>query len=194
MLKIAISGRAGSGKNTIASMIVKDILSLNADEYRIAAFAEPIKQIIEIMFPGCDLDSLYGPSDQRQNKIASSINDYIDDVEVTYRQASMDIGKLGRAYGSKFWVAHMANKYNSSPKNLKAFITSDLRFPWEFQWLKDNGFIICRVKRDNLLKIDDISETGQDALKDEIFDFIIDNNQNFDHLKKQVVDIFSKIR
>lgn len=185
MLKIAVSGKAGSGKNTVASVIVKDILKLNSEEYRIAAFADKIKELTTSFFPGCDQEALYGASELRQKQIESEINGVIP-TEATYRKVTLDIGKLGRTYSPSFWVGHAALKYMYSPLTLKAYMIADLRFIEEYKWLKANDFTLIRVKRDNLIKINDISETEQDKLSDDMFHSVIQNNGSIDELRKTI--------
>jgi hypothetical protein len=182
MLKIAVSGKAGSGKNTVASVIVKDILKLAPDEYRIAAFADKIKELTTSFFPGCDQEALYGASELRQKQIESDINEIIDTV-ATYRKVTLDIGKLGRTYSPSFWVGHAALKYLSAPPTLRAYMIADLRFIEEYKWLRAAGFNLIRVKRNNLIKIDDISETEQDKLSDDMFDLIVENNGTIEDLR-----------
>jgi cytidylate kinase len=185
MLKIAVSGKAGSGKNTVASVIVKDILQLNSEEYRIAAFADKIKELTTSFFPGCDQDALYGASELRQKQIESEINEIIPTV-ATYRQVTLDIGKLGRTYSPSFWVGHAALKYLYSPPNLKAYMIADLRFIEEYKWLKANDFTLIRVKRNNLIQINDVSETEQDKLSDDMFHSVIQNNGSMEDLQNTI--------
>lgn len=186
MLKIAISGKAGSGKNTVASLIGKNVLGLRDDEYQISAFANKIKEFTSNLFPGCKQEALYGASELRQLKIKSEINKIVP-TTVTYRQATLDIGKLGRSYHPGFWVAHEAVNYLNTPAHVKAYIIADLRFIEEYEWVKANEFTLIRVKRDNLIKIDDVSETEQDKLSDDMFDIVLQNNGTIDELRKNLV-------
>ncbi len=184
MIKIALSGKGGVGKNTIATLIAQDIFHLKNDEYIIAAFAERIKYIIQKLFPGCDLEALYGASELRQKKIESELDIAFPD-DATYRQISCDIGKLGRSYSSLIWIAHIARQLKCTSKSTSLFIISDLRFIDEFNWAKSNGFIMCRIKRNEQLQLNDISETEQDELKDDQFDIIIDNNCSIKELEQK---------
>jgi cytidylate kinase len=185
MLKIAISGKAGSGKNTVASLIT-DVLKLTPEQYRISAFANKIKELTVAFFPGCSQEDLYGASELRQNKIISDINKVIP-TSATYRAVNLDIGKLGREYNSRFWVAHEALNYMQAPVQTKVYMIADLRFIEEYEWVKDNDFTLIRVKRDNLIKINDVSETEQDKLADGMFDMVLDNNGSMDDLRQQLI-------
>lgn len=191
MLKIAILGQAGSGKSTIASIIAQDLLKLQPNDYQIVAFADKIKQVIEQLFPGCDLECLYGNSELRQTPIVSELNEFID-TDVSYRQVALDLGKLGRTYHPAFWVAHIARHFKQS-QHLKFYILSDVRFIEEIEWLKNNDFILCRVKRGNLIKINDVSETEQEQLQDKQFNIVIDNNGSIDDLKIHLSRLFQPL-
>lgn len=187
MLKIAILGKAGVGKNTIATMIASDIMNLKTHEYKISAFANKIKEITTLMFPNCSQEAMYGNSELRQNRVQSDLDKVIE-ILVSFRQVALDIGKLGRRYNPLFWVGHIANEYLNLDKEIKLYIIGDLRFREEYEWLKAHDFVMCRVKRDTELKIDDISETDQDGLSDDKFDIIIDNNCSIEELRKRVTD------
>jgi hypothetical protein len=63
---------------------------------------------------------------------------------------------------------------------------SDVRFPNEFHMLRNNGFILVKINRDEALRVaagavslDHKSETLLDAYPDEAFDYVIDNNGTF---------------
>lgn len=186
MLKIAISGTAGVGKNTIATIIANDILKLEKDEYCISAFAKRLKLTIKDLFPGCDEQALYGDSELRQKYIRSDLDKEIEDLAVTFRQASIDIGKLCRIYSPKFWVAHTSLEFYRLPEKIKLYIIADVRFIEEYEWLKNNGFFLIRVKRNTSFKINDVSETEQKLIKDNQFDLIIDNNVSIEELRENI--------
>lgn len=195
MLKIAISGLAGSGKSTV-SHLMTDALGLTRDEYHIAAFADGIKYAIRNMFPGCAAENLYGASKLRQEPIRSDLDEFGGEaINVSYRQVAIDIGKLGRSYHQDFWVFHMALEMKLMSKQpIKAFIVQDYRFPNEGEWLKKEGFKLIRLKRASDIKIDDISEHIQHDIPDTFFDFVIENNLSKDALKAQVASIVSKLQ
>lgn len=190
IIKIAISGKGGVGKNTLASCIIK-VLNLQDNQYKIAAFATKIKQLIQLMFPGCNKDALYGASELRQNKIISDLNLNLD-TSVSYRRVSCDIGKLGRIYNPNIWISHVDLDLKTMPTTTKLFIISDLRFMDEFQWAKDNDFMLCRIKRNEKLELNDVSETEQDNISDDQFDIIIENNGSVDGLKENILKALDK--
>jgi len=192
MIKIAFSGKANSGKNTTAEMFASE-LKLLRSEYVVAAFADKIKEITQLFFPGCDPECLYGDSHLREKKIQSDLSNILE-LNVSYRDSCVNIGKIGREYNENFWIAHLENFYKKTNKNIKCFMVSDQRFINELKWLKSEGFISVRVKRKNINLINDISEIQQDLVPDSEYDFIIENDGTLVELREKVSKIITQIR
>ncbi len=196
MYKIAISGKANTGKNTLANL-----LSLYCDQasgledwnYRSMAFADPIKEIVMIMFPKSKKEHLYGPSKGRAEFIPGAFK---NSEPLTYRQALFDIGtELGRGYNDKIWLENFDDRYEkvlydgSRPDRLNAniVIVTDVRFRNEFEHLKEKGFYQIRLYRETgMPTINHISETNQTTIKDEEFDYVIHNNKSLKELELEV--------
>src|SRR5208283_2965011 len=115
MYKIAISGKANTGKNTLANLLQDEtckrddkvyiakhgIVGLKNFYAKTMAFADPIKEIVMVMFPNANKECLYGPSKGRAELIPGAFK---NGEPVTYRQALFDIGtELGRGYNDKIW-------------------------------------------------------------------------------------------
>ena len=92
-IKIAIYGKAKSGKDTFANLLMNEFeKKLPSDELIFhTAFAEPIKRFVWSLFPGeFSQTSLFGPSQNRENKIPGT--------ELSYRQLLCDMGELLKKY------------------------------------------------------------------------------------------------
>jgi Phosphomevalonate kinase len=176
MVKIAISGKAKSGKDTLSRIIIKK-LNLQANEVKLLAFATAIKKIIQTMFPGCDPNCLYGASELRETIIPG--------FSVSYRDVLCDIGKLGRSYDPDIWVKNLFEEMKLC-KSTDNFIVTDLRFKNEFEKLKSAGFLMVRIKRQDSRKSNDISETQQDEILDSEFDYVFDNSGSLHELEELV--------
>lgn len=197
--KIAICGKQNTGKNSTADLLAKTITKLtwldmngksNYEATEIMAFADPIKNMILEMFPQADKHCLFGPSELRNKIIPNATNK--NGEPLTYRQAAIDIGTLGRQYNKNVWV----NAFDGRIKKLayrKLIICNDLRFINEFDYLKNNGFFIIKLVRNTVSKSTDPTETEQDGISINSFDYILDNSGNLDDLKKAVDDIVSII-
>jgi hypothetical protein len=173
-MRIAILGKAKSGKNTVAELIAEYI-----KDYEIMAFADPLKEICKIIFPEALDNCLYGSSEFRS---------YILYNDITYRQFLLDIGKFGRNYSKNIWVECLLSKINKLKQD-KTVIVSDCRFRNEFDILKDNNFYMIKVVRDNCEKINDVSETEQDAISNSEFHSIVFNNKTLEDLKLEVKNL-----
>ena len=181
MIKIAISGQAKTGKNTLAEMLINHIVN-DDEKYQIVAVADPIKSIIQSMFPDADANCLYGVSELRSSVIPGNFKDN-DNNPLTYRRALIDIGSLGRKYNSDLWLNTLV-KNAKKATDLKVYICSDVRFVNELNYLKDHGFFMVRIKRNGLPIIDDISETAQLEIQDNFFNKVVENSGNLDDLNK----------
>lgn len=205
MYKIAISGKANSGKNTTANIILQELAKIKSKEQlinEIVAFADPIKEIILKMFPqkACK-DFLYGRSELRALEIPGSID--VNGNPLTYRQALIDIGTMARKYNPNVWVdcfdctyKNILSKNNilkNAGQQTEALIVSDLRFKEELDYLKQENFYLIKIKRNKITKIDHASETQQDGFSDQDFNSILNNNGTMEDLRSQILNILPDI-
>lgn len=196
MHKIAITGQANTGKNTLAKLLEQEIYWENNAAHRAKygkdlsfsaksmAWADPIKEMIVIMFPYANKDCLYGPSHLRSEVIPGAFK---NGKPLTYRQALIDIGtELGRNYNDRIWLENFDYRYQLLSK-VDLVIVTDTRFRNEFDHLKQKGFFQIRLYRDtDLPPIDHVSETNQNTIADNEFDYVLFNNQSLDELKEEV--------
>lgn len=202
MHKIAICGKANTGKNTLANLLYQELQERDSTEFalrhpgstlqaysgKFMAFADPIKEIVMTMFPRANKECLYGPSRLRAEAIPGAFK---NDKPLTYRQALIDIGtEVGRSYSDKVWLENFDHRYEQilvkkNPPNI--IIVTDVRFRNEFDHLKDKGFFQIRLYRDTgAPEIQHISETGQSSIKDEEFNYVLFNNKSLEDLKEEV--------
>jgi hypothetical protein len=72
------------------------------------------------------------------------------------------------------------------------WIITDVRFPNEFNAVRNRGGMLIRVERDDLFRlgyIDKHPHSSETALDGHSFDFVIYNNDNIDYLLSQIDDI-----
>lgn len=192
-IKIAISGKANSGKNTVSKFLIDGISERVGDEFKggkIIALADPIKEMARIMFPNVPRKHFFGPSKYRSSVIPNS---YKNEKPLTVRQVLIDIGTgLGRGYRDSMWLDNFDYRFEKY-KNTAVIIVPDVRFRNEFDHLKNKNFYSIRLKRDSHLEIDDISETNQDSIEDLEFDCLLHNNSTLDKLRKDVDKILDII-
>jgi len=198
MYKISISCKAGVGKN-IVSKILRELISnkidhFNTDQYKLIAFADPIKEIALKMFPHIPKKHLFGSSKYRSETIKGATK---NGKPLTIRQLLIDIGTgWGREYNENIWIENYANRFNIAQKNgATLIITPDVRFANEHTHLKTNNFFQIRLLRDTPNKIDHISETGQDTILDSAFDYVLHNNKTLTDLRKDIeTNIIPKLK
>jgi hypothetical protein len=181
--KIAISGKANSGKNTVALLLVEKLKFKNSKE-KIVAIADPMKRIVKMMFPEASEECLYGPSELRSNIISDKFTDKSEKL-LTHRQALIDLGAFGRQYNKNIWLNCLVQDANQSA-DINTYIASDVRFLNEFYYLKQAGFTMIRILRNNCSKIDDPSELEQDKILNSEFDYIVNNNGSLDDLSEEI--------
>lgn len=193
MYKIAICGKANSGKNTLSKM-----LSRHMPTYRNVAkfaFADPIKEMIHIMFPNIPRNKLYGSSKFRSEAIPGAFK---DGQPLTIRQLLLDLGTgVGRSYQESIWLNNFDNRLEKAYKNPnnKMVIVTDVRFRNEFDHLKNKEFFMIKLYRNSDGPIiNHVSETNQDSILDSEFDYVLDNNGSLKDLKNKVNEILSKVK
>lgn len=136
---IGVTGKAGSGKTTIANYIRDNYL------YAQLNFADPIKQGLASML-GLTLEDL------DKLKITNEpINDYLD---INVRRLLQTLGtEWGRNTIDKdFWCYLMEEKIDNLIWKLiptTNFVIGDVRFVNEVNWINNKGGTTILVKRDN---------------------------------------------
>ena len=195
MYKIGICGKAKSGKNTTASIILEELAALENKESLLSetiAFADPIKEIILSMFPTARKTCLFGASELRSNIIGPNLFDS-EGNPLTYRQALIDIGSNARKYNKNIWVECFDKKYKQivsgdfdRNQKTEVIIVPDLRFKEEFDYLKKNNYFLIKINRNDVTKINHASETVQESFKDSYFNFILNNNGDLLQLRTHV--------
>jgi ABC-type dipeptide/oligopeptide/nickel transport system ATPase component len=190
--KIAISGNAGSGKNTISNFILEELQGHHYKETHLyflrkeIAFANPIKESLRLFFPSIKEKDLFGDSDARNTAIKSAS---LDGKSVTIRDLLKHIGESMKIYNKNIWINafdHNFKKY----KNYNVVLNTDLRFIDEFNYLKQNDFKFIRIIRQSQMGTHThVSETEQYKIPNDDFDFVIYNDGSLDDLKNKCKDL-----
>lgn len=194
MYKIAITGKANAGKNTVSKLINKELYNKFKGKKTIIckyiAFADPIKAMIRCMFPALPEKCLTGSSKFRNEIIPGAFK---NNQPLTVRQLLIDLGtEVGRSYKESIWLDAFDHALEKLHKEAMVIVT-DVRFKNEFEHLKSKGFYLIRLVRDDSAVINHVSETNQDSIKDDEFDYIIYNNGSLDDLKLEVQKLVSNL-
>lgn len=175
-LRIAVTGEIRSGKDTVCSLIQQPGTGK-------LYFAEGIELIIKTFFP----EAFDGTKKPR-----------------SYYQK---IGQFMRTINPMVWINYTARKFESmKQQGVSTFLCTDLRQPNEYQWLKDNGFIVIKVEADSEIRIQRMKESGdkfdlqdlvhpvEQEIKRLPYDFLIDNNEGLDELASQVAAVMNEVK
>ena len=165
---IIFSGKQYSGKDT-AAKILMEILP----DYKRCAMGDIIK--IE-----------YG-------KLHNLSYEQIEANKSQYRQGLIDLGNWGRQQSPNYWL----EKIIAQEGNI---VVTDVRIKHEYEVFKRAGALSIRVEADRevrearggkLIGEDDVTEVDLDNIQD--WDFVIDNNKDYETLEKEVLKIVEQL-
>ena len=119
--------------------------------------------------------------------------DEIEKNKSQYRQDLINLGNWGRSQSPDYWL----EKIIAQDGNI---IVTDVRIPHEYEIFKSAGAITIRIEasrktrsaRGTLIGENDITEVGLDNIKN--WDFVIDNNSDYETLKTNVNKIIELIK
>lgn len=200
MFLIGISGKAGSGKDTAADMILSELGKKNliCEKY---SMATPLKTVAKFVFglteeevstqegkksfnPNC-----YGKSNREILQLlgTEAFRDVFDsEVWVDYadrytRTATQNISPTNSI---KQW-----EDYGCTPmvtKNVEVFVIPDIRFKNEADWVKKNG-VLLQINRPGLVSITEGGHSSESLIGIDP-DFILNNEGDIEALDKIIVD------
>ena len=165
---ITFSGKQYSGKDTAAKILLEEM-----KDFRRCAMGDIIK--IE-----------YG-------KLNNLTYEEIEANKVQYRQGLIDLGNWGRNQSPDYWL----DKIIAQEGNI---VVTDVRIKHEYNMFKKAGAVTIRVEAEReirelrggkLIGEDDVTEVDLDNIRD--WDFVIDNNKDYETLKTNVLEIISKL-
>ena len=110
-----------------------------------------------------------------------------------YRAGLIELGNWGRSQSPDYWL----EKIIESEGNI---IVTDVRVQHEYDVFKNAGAIAIRIeadretraKRGELIGENDVTEVGLDHITD--WDYIIENNSDYESFKKAVLEVVEKIK
>lgn len=165
---IIFSGKQYSGKDTAAKIMLKEM-----PDFRRCAIGDIIK-----LTYGKDKGLTYEEIEKNKPK---------------YRQDLINLGNWGRAQDPDYWLKKIIEQNGN-------IIVTDVRVEHEYEVFKNAGAIAIRVEasretrmqRGELIGENDITETGLDNVTG--WDYIIDNNSDYENLTGQVAQIIDKLK
>ena len=157
MKVICISGKAGSGKDTFAGMVQKELEDAGYSVL-ITHFADEVKFICKNYF------------------------DWNGEKDVLGRRLLQHVGTdIGRAFDENIWVSHLSQILQMFTDQWDFVLIPDARFANEISILKEDGLDVTsvRVNRTNFetaLTPEQLLHSSENALDGYHFDVYIDND------------------
>ena len=188
---IGISGKIGSGKDTVAA-IIQELYP----QYEVKKFAGKLKDIASIL-TGIPVekfeDQEFKKTDLGKEWSYAYPDQYYDDGEsvmvcMSVRQLLQKLGTdaLRDNLHENVWVNALMADYNKDSN----WIVTDCRFPNEAKIIEEKGGILLRVERSTCNLGIHPSET---ALDDFPFEHVIFNNGSMDDLRNEVKKFLESI-
>lgn len=207
---IGIAGKAGSGKDTVATII--QFLTLDDDvfsktnrdciadlehkaycasqsKWKIKKYASTLKKITSIIL-GCKVNKLED-RDFKEKELGKQWQ--VIDYTLTPRLLLQRLGTDAARYvHPDIWVNALFSKF----KKKSRWIITDVRFDNEVRAIQERGGIVIRVNRDkskdSTEQSNHISETALDNY--EGFDVILNNNDTLEDLIEEIRQILIKYK
>lgn len=168
MRDIAIIGKAGSGKDTVSSILSEYIPNLTQ-----LAFAEPLKRYYHKIFP-------HVPTEPKP------------------RQEYQWFGQVMRQRDPYVWVRLLENKYREIKKRGQTVVITDVRQTNEYDFCWRYGFFVIKVVASDETRIERMKERGDSFDLPDLnheteryidyfpYNFIIHNDGSVEELRYQI--------
>ncbi len=176
---IALTGPKGSGKDTVARMLVQHGTK-HGKRVKTVAFADPIKKEVQRIF---DLNP--DNNDQydlfKRIDITYRLHGHLEHT-VSGRQIVREIGMLMRSYNDKQFNDYVMNQVRSDP--YAWWVVTDLRFQNEYDMISSfrNAFFV-KIKRPMIVYDGHVTET---EFPDHMISHIINNDSTLEVLENKV--------
>ena len=198
---IGISGKMGSGKDTLAEMI--STLSSGENQYIVKHHADKLKKIVSLLI-NVPVAFLNDQAFKRKNLSS--------DWGMTVRELLQKVGTDGlrnnvheNIWINSLYADYLPKGFSSMEEYLKSlkpgdfvkmdlpnWVIADVRFPNEAEAVREKGGILVRINRDLDVTSDHASETSLDDWHD--WDYVVDNNGSKAELWEEAASIIKNAK
>lgn len=215
-MKIAFCGRKGSGKDTAAKLLnfylsgsksiteevkeetINSILSISREHFRFdtISFGDKLKSLLleiydlsksnKYLLYCSEKDNLY--FNPEKNSIENSDSTSSIPLRILLQQTA---DKIKKNFGEDYFIKSLFRTIENYGK--KDVIVPDCRYINEYEALREKGFYIIKIERDDILKDNHDSENSAVNLPDNMFDAKISNNGSLKDLAFTCYDIYCEI-
>ena len=185
---VAISGYAGSGKDTVAN-----IICANDESFKIKKFADKLKKIASILtsihpdrFEEQEFKHTYMPSEWKQKRL---VDGEYKDSNMTVREFLQMLGTEAVRQGlhENTWVNALFSDYKKGDN----WVITDCRFPNEFKEVKRRGGVTVYISRPEVRPVN--GHSSEVALEGYDFDYVIPNDTTIESLVHHVQDLYNNV-
>lgn len=200
---IGISGQIRNGKDTVGKMVqfctvVEDELpyvnsfcdkaqpgdTVVNSPFQTRKFADKLKKYVADLI-GCTIADLEN-QDFKNSELGPEW--LVRGKPLTVRELLIRVGNDSREFvHPDIWINALFSSYKEGDR----WIITDLRYPNEYERIKQLGGLVVRVNRPGITKIDHISET---ALNKHQFDYVFENTGSLDGLFRQVFQFCKELK
>lgn len=181
---IGLVGKAGSGKDTVASYLI------SIYGFRKLSFASNLKDAVAVIF-GWDRSKLEGISkeDREWRETPDPYWSKVLGYDITPRYALRYIGTdMFRVFNPNIWLDSCFKDIDLEQN----YVITDCRFPNEADRIKSMGGILIKIKRNNIISN---SEHASEKYIDSIdVNYAINNNYGLDDLYVMVDSIMLNVK
>lgn len=167
MKLIGLTGTMGSGKTTVAEMIL-DKYDLVDKACVNIAFADGVKII------ACQLSGMY------RQELDSYKTKIIPHLGITARELYQQVGDFGKSINPNIWVGSTIARVDQHINDGDVVVVSDVRYDNEAQAIKDRGGIIIEIRRPNELKVEGVSKnhSSEQGIDESLINYVMTNDDS----------------
>jgi len=170
MILIGISGKKGSGKDTVALFIRE-------------------------LYPAHIPVHIVGFADELKKEMAQSLGvttSFIETNKQFFRPLLQWWGDYRKKFASdQYWIIQLSKHVMMLPNSIDTLcVIKDVRFKNEYDFIRETGGIMIRVVRDDVMKDAHASENDLDSTP---FKYVLSNNGTLPELKREVSKLLKEI-
>lgn len=180
MVDVGLAGFARSGKDSVGAVLVSEGLKRRS-------FASPMRQALAVLNPSVVtrngtvslMDALYLLGGWE------GLKEHAPEVRGLLQRLGTGVGR--DMFGEDFWVGQLF----SGLVDGESYVFTDVRFPNEVDAIRGRGGVVWEVRRPGVGAAND--HVSENALKDIVFDDVVDNCGSLDELREKVVVCLRKL-
>ena len=168
---VGLTGRAGSGKDTVADWFVKH------HKFKKMSFAQPIKAALSAL-------DMPEPADRERKEQP------IPGFSFTWREAAQKLGtEWGRSLDENLWVKLVQKRLHIAMSNV---VISDVRFENEAAMIREMGGTILHIQGRQASLGANAVHTSEAGIELHPEDIVIDNSGSIEELYEQLMELMSE--